>query len=114
MTAFEILLNTFYDTIEQNEPEEDYNSNDGQEKKNELFSLIRKYIDTSFFHGENLRYKNLLSDIKRQTAAMLQGSSHEDWARVKFAFMENELHIIKQGRGKSEVADLKMKLDCIF
>lgn len=112
MTAFEILLNKFYDTIEQNEPEKSHTS--AGYKLNELSGLIKKFIDTSFFHGHNLQYKNLLTDLLQQSAGILQKTNHEDWTRIRFAFMENDLHFIKRNRERADVANLKMKLDRLF
>ena len=112
MTAFEILLNKFYDTIEQNEPEKSNTSIN--HKSNELSVVIKKFIDTSFFHGHNLEYKNVLTDMLQQSAGILQETNHEDWSRIRFAFVENDLHIIKRDREKADIANLKMKLDRIF
>lgn len=112
MTAFEILLNKFFDTIEQNEPEKSHPSN--RHKSNELNNLIKKFVDTSFFHGHNLQYKNVLTDILEQSAGILRKSNHEEWSKVRFAFMENDLHIIKRGREKADIANLKMTLDRVF
>ena len=112
MTAFEILLNKFYDTIEQNEPEKSHATNMHTAK--ELYSLTRKFIDTSFFHGHNLRYKNVLSNLLEQSAGIMRKSNHEEWSRIRFAFLENELHTIKRDRAKEDIANLKMKLDRVF
>lgn len=112
MTAFEILLNKFYETIEQNEPQK---TNPRRKfKKDELNQLIRKFIDTSFFHGHNLNYKKILSELLDQSAGILQKTDYEDWQKVKVAFIENDLHIIRRDREKTEVANLKMRLDRTF
>ena len=112
MTAFEILLNSFYDTIEQNEPSSSKESKPSSSM--ELISLIRKYIDTSFFHGHNLRYRDKLVEIIEKSALILQQSNHEDWLKLKYAFEQNDLHFIRRDRGKAELAMLKMKLDRTF
>ena len=77
MTAFEILLNKFYDTIEQNEP--DKSGSARENKSNELYNLIKKFIDISFFHGHNLKYKNILTDMLQQSACILQKTNHEEF-----------------------------------
>jgi len=112
MTAFEILLNNFYDIIEQNEPAESKSST--KNKIAELNQSIKKYIDTSFFHGHNLKYKKILSELRAQSAMILQHTNHEDWSKLKFTFIENDLHIIRRDRGKPDVESLKMKLDRNF
>ena len=112
MTAFEILLNKFYETIEHNEPTDSMPSKNIKTK--ELNKLIKKFIDTSFFHGHNLKYKSVLSDLLNQSAGILQNTNHEDWSRLKFTFIENDLHIIRHDREKTDIANLKMKLDRAF
>lgn len=112
MTAFEILLNKFYETIERNEPTVSKSSK--KIKTNELNKLIRKFVDTSFFHGHNLKYKNVLSELLNQSAGILQNTNHEDWSKLKFTFIENDLHIIRRDREKTDIANLKMKLDRTF
>lgn len=112
MTAFEILLNKFYETIEQNEPKSKEKS--GQSNSLELFSLIKKYIDTSFFYGHNLRYRDRLIEITEKSALILQKTNHQDWLTLKYAFEDNDLHFIRRDRGKEELAKLKMKLDSAF
>ena len=112
MTAFEILLNKFYDTIEENEPEKSQKS--VGHKSNELSGIIKKFIDTSFFHGHNLQYQNVLTEMLQQSATILQQTNHEDWSKVRYAFMENDLHIIKRDRERADIANLKMKLDRLF
>ena len=112
MTAFEILLNKYYETIEQNEPKSRQvvaNSN-----STELFSLIKKFIDTSFFHGNNLTYRDIIVEIIEKSAFILQQANHEEWLRVKYIFEQNELHFIRRDRGKTELANLKMRLDYAF
>lgn len=52
MTAFEILLNTFYDTIEKNEPAD--SNLKSKNSSGELNDVIRNFINTSFFNGSNL------------------------------------------------------------
>jgi len=113
MTAFEILLNKFYETIEQNEPNK-YHDHANNRNSSELYKLIRKFIDTSFFHGNNLSYKNALSEILETSANVLQKTNHEDWSKIKYAFVQNDLHIIRRDRRKVDIANLKMKLDNVF
>ena len=112
MTAFEILLNKFYDTIEKNEP--DTIPSKVQNKANELSQLIRKFIDTSFSHGEYLAYNNKLTELIENAGGLLQNTTHEEWSNVKYVFMENDLHIIRRDRDKVDVQNLKMRLDRIF
>lgn len=112
MTAFEILLNKFYETIEENEPK---NGHPGEQHSSaDLFTLIHKFIDTSFIYGHNLKYKSIISDLLEKAANILQNTNHEDWVMVKYKFVENDLHIIRRDRGKAEIATLKMKLDQAF
>ena len=47
MTAFEILLNKFYDIIEKNEPSSDIQETN--QNHSELNTVIKKFIDASFF-----------------------------------------------------------------
>ena len=112
MTAFEILLNKFYETIEQNEPNPNQTTNTYQSI--ELFSLIRKYVETSFFYGNNLRYRDLLMDITERSAKVFKKSKYDDWLRIKYAFIDNDLHTIKRARCKGELILLKKNLDQIF
>lgn len=112
MTAFEILLNKLYDSIENNEPVE----GDKKVKQNpsNLFSTIREFIDASFFHGNNLSYKNKISDLLLAAEKSIKNSGHEEWTHLKFIFLENELHIIKRDRAYSDVEILKSKLDDVL
>ena len=112
MTAFEILLNKFFETIERNEPNN--HTLNHHNKTKELFQLIRHFIDTSFLHGDNLSYNNTISELMNKSADLLQKLPHEEWAKVKYVFMENDLHIIRRDRGKADVENLKMRLDQIF
>lgn len=112
MTAFEIFLNKFYDTIEKNEPKT--NSWLIHNKSSELTQLIRKFIDTSFSHGQYLSYNYKLSRLIENAGDLLQNTTHEEWLNVKYVFIENDLHIIRRDRNKVDVLNLKMKLDKIF
>ena len=70
MTAFEILLNAFYDTIEKNEP-----SSTNSHRRNsagELNEVIRNFINTSFFNGHNLSYKSMLDQMIARCAGLLK------------------------------------------
>lgn len=106
MTAFEILLNRFYDSIENNEP-----TNKDNQNSSELYSTIRQFIDTSFFHGHNLSYQDMISAYLKKSEILLKQSSHEQWAYVKYIFVQNELNIIKRDRVHQDVQSLKMSLD---
>ncbi len=112
MTAFEILLNKFFETIENNEPKS--NTPAPHHRPSELSHLIKDFIDTSFLHGENLDYQHKLSNIMQKSGNILQNTSHEEWSKIKYAFMQNDLHIIRRDRGKEDIRNLKMKLDQIF
>lgn len=112
MTAFEILLNNFYDSIEKYEPSSV--SQTSNQNHIELFTAIKKFIDTSFFHGSKLSYNNMISELFKKAESLLQNASHEEWSQLKFLFMENDLHIIRRDRADHEVQNLKMKLDSSF
>ena len=109
MTAFEILLNTFYDTIEQNEPPVSETKN--QKSRGELIEVIRNFINTSFFNGHNLSYKSMISELINKGASLLKNSNHEDWARIKYVFQVNDLHVIRKDRNTDDVEQLKLRLE---
>lgn len=109
MTAFEILLNKFYDSIENNEPTSAKHT-DGQ-NSSELFSAIKQFIETSFFYGHNLSYRETISDHLKTSEDLLRNANHEHWAYVKYIFMENGLHTIRRDRARHDVQNLKMSLD---
>ncbi len=106
MTAFEILLNRFYDSIENNEP-----INKDNQNSSELYPTIKQFIETSFYHGHNLSYSNLISDCLEKSEILLKQASHEQWAYVKYIFVQNELNIIRNDRVHEDVQNLKMSLD---
>ena len=112
MTAFEIHLNNFYDTLAKNEPKKVINQ--VEERTSSLSHLMRKYIDTSFAHGGNLNYKNELSELLAKSAIELQNSTPQEWNRLMYLFVKNDLHIIRRDRKKQEVANLKMVLDRVL
>ena len=112
MTAFEVLLNNFYESIEKSEPSP--NRQPSNQNNSELFTIIRQFINISFFHGNNLSYNTVISELIKSAETSLRNSSHEEWSQVKFFFMENDLHIIKRDRAYLEVQNLKMKLDSTF
>jgi len=112
MTAFEILLNKLYDSIENNEPVDDVKNVEHNPSK--LFNAIREFIDASFFYGNNLSYRSKISDLLLAAEKSIRNSGHADWAHLKFIFLENELHIIKRDRAYSEVENLKARLDHIL
>ena len=85
MTAFEILLNKLYDSIENNEPVEDERNVEHSPSK--LFSAIREFIDVSFFYGNNLSYRNKISDLLVAAENSIRNSGHEEWAHLKFIFL---------------------------
>lgn len=109
MTAFEILLNRFYDSIENNEPA-NVKHKDNQ-SSTELFSTIKQFIDTSFFHGHNLSYRNMISECLKKSEILLKQSNHEQWAYVQYIFVQNELNTIRRDRAGQDVQNLKMSLD---
>jgi hypothetical protein len=112
MTAFEILLNAFYDTIEKNEP---IDSNlKTKNSSAELNQVIRNFINTSFFNGSNLSYKGMLDELIVKGAGLLRNSDHEEWARVKFVFLQNDLHTIRKDRNADDVKQLKLRLEQMF
>ena len=94
MTAFEILLNTFYDTIEENEPLTDNRKE--PETSRDLFDVIRSFVNVSFDNGHNLSYKRLIDELTLKGANLMRSSTHEDWSRVKMVFLQNDLHILKR------------------
>lgn len=106
MTAFEILLNKFYDSIESNEP-----TNQDNQSSSELFPTIKQFIDTSFYYGHNLSYSDLISECLEKSENLLKQGSHEQWAYVKYIFVQNELNIIRKDRLHEDVQNLKMNLD---
>ncbi len=108
MTAFEILLNNFYDSIEKNEPTN--NKLATPKNPNELYDAVRQFIEASFLHGQNLSYTQLFSELIDKTSGLFQSSSHESWEKVKYAFIENDLHIIRRDRNKTEIEELKTRL----
>jgi hypothetical protein len=112
MTAFEILLNAFYDTIEKNEPSST-NSHRGN-SAGELNEVIRNFINTSFFNGSNLSYKGMLDELIVKGAGLLRNADHEEWARVKFVFLQNDLHTIRKDRNLDDVKQLKLHLEQMF
>ncbi len=112
MTAFEILLNSFYDTIEKSEP--CMNKRQSVTQSGELNWAIRNYINTSFFNGSNLSYRGMLNKLIEEISILLKNGNHEEWARVKYVFLQNELNILRHDRNKSEVVQLKRHLDALF
>ncbi|NJN28030.1 MAG: hypothetical protein HC819_19695 [Cyclobacteriaceae bacterium] len=112
MTAFEILLNNLYDSIVRNEPKN--TSLAHHDSSSELYEALRQYIETSFAHGQNLEYSKMLAELIDRIANLIQSSNHEAWAKVKFAFMENDLHMIRRDRKNSDIASLKRRLEYSF
>lgn len=112
MTAFEILLNRFYEIIEENEP--DPNQKSRQKSSCELNILIREFVRTSYQNGQNLSYTNHLSMLIKQAGHMLKNSNYDEWLQVKYIFQQNDLHILKRDRNKEGVLLLKSTLERIF
>jgi hypothetical protein len=112
MTAFEILLNRFYEIIEENEPKANHNSR--QKSSSELNMLIREFVNTSYKNGQNLSYKNQLSRLISQAGYLLKNSSYDEWLQIKYIFQQNDLHILKRGRNKEAILHLKSNLEKIF
>ena len=111
MTAFEILLNRLYDTIESSKPSE---GSPNCRPSSKLSQLIREYIDTSFNHGCYLSYQPTLTSIVEESAMFLKQLTFEEWEKIRSTFTENDLHIIRRDRGKQEVIELKNRLDQVF
>jgi len=109
MTAFEILLNEFYNTILKNKPEQKNQSSPNYSI--ELKKVIKDYVNMSFTNGHNLSYKQMISELMERGADLLKNSNYEDWAEVKYVFQQNELHYIKRGRNLEEVEKLKFRLE---
>ena len=109
MTAFEILLNKFYDCIVSNEPpaiKQNTNSD-----SSELFANIKQFIDMSFFHGHKLTQQEAISASLSKSGALLQQADHEDWSYVRYIFMENGLNTIDKDHNSRDIQHLKMNLD---
>ncbi len=106
MTAFEILLNRFYVSIENSEP-----FNKDNQTSSELFPTIKEFIDASFYHGHKLSYQDLISEYQTNAETLLSKGSHEQWSYVKYIFMENELNTMKEDREHQDIQNLKMSLD---
>lgn len=109
MTAFEILLNKLYDSIENNEP----SSIKQIQKKNstELFSAVKEFVNLSFFHGRNLSDINMIIDSLNKVEFLLKRANHEQWEHIKFIFIENDLNSIRRDRKQKDVQFLKLTLD---
>lgn len=112
MTAFEILLNKYYETIENNEPKSKNKSKPGLTF--ELNKIIKDFVNTSFNNGHNLSYKKLIDKMMEESAVLFKNSNYEDWARVKYVFQQNDLHYIRRDRNFREVENLKVKLEQMF
>jgi hypothetical protein len=112
MTAFEVLLNTFFETIEKNEPHTQGKSN--QSLTHELNRVMKDFVHTSFTFGHNLSYKSIISELIETGAKLLKNSNHEEWERVRYIFIENDLHILRRDRNSHDVQNLKMRLEQNF
>ena len=112
MTTFEILLNNFYDSIEKNRPSKA--NNPSTSITDELSRLVKKYIDTSFSNGDDLDYSNKLSEIQEKSATLLKNSSFDHWSKIRYAFIENDLHIIRKDRNRSDAFSIKTNLESIL
>lgn len=108
MTAFEIVMNCFYDSIETNEPKESDTTN-GQ-NENELFDVVRQLIETAFAHGNNISYTTSIKKLIDKAALMFHNSGHEAWEKVRSAFIENDLNTIKRDRNRDDIENLKTRL----
>jgi hypothetical protein len=112
MTAFEVLLNSFYETIENNEPKSQGISN--QSLSHELNRVIKDFVQTSFTFGHNLSYKNTIMELIEKGASLLKNSNHEEWERVRYVFQANDLHILRRDRNVHDVQNLKIRLEQNF
>lgn len=108
MTAFEIIMNHFFDVIEKSAPQK--NQNNRTESASELTRLVRQYIKTSYEHGHQLAYRNMLIDLNNRISDLLTGSTYTEWERLRLALIGNDLHVIRRDRGKEDVAQLKSRL----
>ncbi len=109
MTAFEILLHKFYETIEHIEPKGMINYNSGV--TSELNRVLKDLVNTSFKNGHDLSYKKSITELMEKGASLLQSANYEDWARVKTVFQQNDLHYIRKDRDINEVQNLKFRLE---
>ena len=109
MTAFEILLHKFYVTIENNEPKVKIIKN--SRAAGELKSVLRDLVNITFKNGHNLSYKKTINELMDKGALLLQSASHEDWARVRTVFQQNDLHYIRKDRNMNDVQNLKLRLE---
>lgn len=108
MTAFEIVMNYFFDSIERNEPKEG-DTVSGQ-NANELFEVVRQIIETSFAHGHKISYTTSIKRLIDQAGLLFHHSGHEAWEKVRYAFIENDLNTIKRDRNRNEMENLKTRL----
>jgi len=49
-----------------------------------------------------------------ESAVIFKNSNYEDWARVKYVFQQNDLHVIRRDRNYHEVENLKVRLEQMF
>ncbi len=108
MTAFEIIMTHFYDVIEKSAPQK--NQNPSNENSTELTRLVRQYIKTSYEHGHQLAYRNMLADLNNRISDLLTGSSYTEWERLRLALIGNDLHVIRRDRSREAVAQMKTRL----
>ncbi len=108
MTAFEILLHKFYETIESIEPKGMIKYNSGT---TELNRVLKDLVNTTFRNGHDLSYKKSISELMEKGASLLQSANYEDWARVKTVFQQNDLHYIRKDRDIHDVQNLKVRLE---
>jgi len=108
MTAFEIIMTHFYDVIEKSAPPK--NQEHSREGSPELTRLVRQYIKTSYDHGHQLAYRNMLTDLNNRISDLLTGSSYTEWERLRLALIGNDLHMLRKDRPREAVAQLKTRL----
>jgi hypothetical protein len=108
MTAFEIIMTNFFDVIEKNAPQK--NQDHSTEGSHELTRLVRQYIKTSYDHGHQLAYRNMLADLSNRISDLLTGASYSEWERLRLALIGNDLHVIRRDRPREAVAQLKTRL----
>lgn len=112
MTAFEILLNKFYETIEKNEPIQSEKSHPGLSF--ELNKIVKDFVNTTFTNGHNLSHQNVINRLMDESAVLLRNANYEEWARVKTIFQQNDLHVIRRDRNYHDVENLKLRLERMF
>jgi len=109
MTAFELLLNRYYEIIEENEPTKRDESHPGLTF--ELNKMVRDFVKISFNSGHDLSQKSLIDRLFEESAILFQNANYDEWARVKTVFQQNGLHLIRRDRKMKDMEKLKVRLE---